>query len=97
MKTQFSLKRKHKLKKDFNYQIPISEVEKAGISSTGSQIENELEPLAKEFKTYRENNSLWITYTKEISNQIADDQIGRVKIVEEVVSEPEVFYNKSKN
>ena len=28
------------LKKEFNYQIPIAEVEKAGISTTGAQIEN---------------------------------------------------------
>ena len=40
------------LKKEFNYQIPIAEVEKAGISTTGAQIENELVPLAKEFKKF---------------------------------------------
>lgn len=87
---------KAQIKKEFNYQIPIAEVEKAGISSTGSQIENELEPLAKEFKTYREKNKLWTTYIKEINYQIADKEIGRVRIVDGVVSEPEVFYNKSK-
>jgi type I restriction enzyme M protein len=87
---------KAQIKKEFNYQIPIAEVEKAGISSTGSQIENELEPLAKEFKTYREKNKLWTTYIKEINYQIADEEIGRVRIVDGVVSEPEVFYNKSK-
>lgn len=87
---------KAQIKKEFNYQIPIAEVEKAGISSTGSQIENELEPLAKEFKTYRKKNKLWTTYIKEINYQIADEEIGRVRIVDGVVSEPEVFYNKSK-
>jgi type I restriction enzyme M protein len=50
---------KTQIKKDFNYQIPIAEVEKAGISSTGTQIENELKPLAKEFKAYRKENTLW--------------------------------------
>ena len=50
---QISAEIKAQIKKEINYQIPIAEVEKAGISSTGSQIENELEPLAKEFKTYR--------------------------------------------
>lgn len=54
------------VKKGFNYQIPIAEVEKAGISSTGSQIENELQPLAKEFKSYREKNKLWTTLIKGI-------------------------------
>ena len=87
---------KAQIKKEFNYQIPIAEVEKAGISSTGSQIENELEPLAKEFKTYRESKKLWTTYIKEINYQIADEEIGRVRIVDGIVSEPEVFYNKSK-
>ncbi len=50
---------KAQVKKKFNYQIPIAEVEKAGISSTGAAIENELEPLAAEFKTYKEANKLW--------------------------------------
>lgn len=51
---------KTQIKKEFNYQIPIAEVEKAGISTTGAKIENELEPLAKEFKAYREQNKLWV-------------------------------------
>jgi type I restriction enzyme M protein len=87
---------KAQIKKEFNYQIPIAEVEKAGISSTGSQIENELEPLAQEFKEYRKKNKLWTNYIKEINYQIADDEIGRVRILDGVVSEPEAFYNKSK-
>jgi len=85
---------KAQIKKDFNYQIPIAEVDKAGISTTGAQIENELEPLAKEFKAYREKNKLWITYVKEINYQITDEKIGRVRILDGVVSEPEVFYSK---
>lgn len=92
-----ALEIKAQMKKDFNYQIPIAEIEKAGISSTGSQIENELEPLAKEFKIYRQNNKLWTNYVKEINYQIAEEEIGRVRIVDGVVSEPEVFYGKSKN
>ena len=50
---------KAKIKNDFDYQIPIAEVEKAGISTTGAEIENELEPLAKEFTEYRKGNILW--------------------------------------
>jgi type I restriction enzyme M protein len=83
------------IKKDFNYQIPIAEVEKAGISTTGAQIENELEPLAIEFKKYREENKIWATYIKEINYQIANQDIGRIRIIDGVVSEPEVFYTKS--
>lgn len=87
---------KAQVKKEFNYQIPIAEVEKAGISSTGSQIENELEPLAQEFKEYRKKNKLWTNYIKEIKYQVSGDEIGRVRILDGVVSEPEAFYNKSK-
>ncbi len=47
------------IKENFNYEIPIAEVEKAGISTTGAVIENELEPLAKEFSEYRKQNNLW--------------------------------------
>jgi len=50
--------KKH-IKEQFNYQIAIAEVEKAGISTTWAVIENELEPLAKEFIEYRKQNNLW--------------------------------------
>lgn len=59
LEDQISIEIKAQIKKEFNYQIPIAEVEKAGISSTGSQIENELKPLAKEFKAYRLKFKLW--------------------------------------
>jgi len=87
---------KAQVKREFNYQIPIAEVEKAGISTTGATIENELEPLATEFKKYREANQLWTNYTKEIKYQVTDEEIGRVRIVDNIVSEPEVFYGKTK-
>jgi type I restriction enzyme M protein len=86
---------KAQIKNEFNYQISIAEVEKAGISSTGSPIENELEPLAKEFKAYRKKAKLWDTMIKEISYQVSDYEIGRVRIVDGLASEPEVFYGKS--
>lgn len=56
---KIELEIKAKIKTYFDYQIPMAEVEKAGISSTGAEIDNELEPLAKEFKEYREVNILW--------------------------------------
>lgn len=87
---------KAKIKVAFNYQIPIAEVEKAGISTTGAQIENELEPLAVEFKKYREQNKLWSADTKEVKCQILDEQIGRVRLVDGIASEPEVFYDINK-
>ena len=47
------------IKQMFDYQIPIAQVEKAGITSTGSQCENELEELLVEYTKYREEHKLW--------------------------------------
>jgi len=97
IKESIAVEIKAQIKKEFNYQIPIAEIEKAGISTTGAQIENELEPLATEFKAYKEQNQLWINYTKEIKYQVTNEEIGRLSIIDGVVSEPEVFYSKTKN
>lgn len=97
IKDSIAVEIKAQIKKEFNYQIPIAEIEKAGISTTGAQIENELEPLATEFKSYKEQKQLWINYTKEIKYQITDEEISRLSIIDGVVSEPEVFYAKTKN
>lgn len=85
---------KAEIKANFNYQIPIAEVEKAGISTTGAQIENQLIPLAKEFKIYRNENSLWKSVFNEINYEIIDEKIYRIPVAEDIsiVSEPEVFY-----
>ncbi len=81
---------KSQIKKEFDYEIPIAEVEKAGISSTGAVIENELEPLAKEFVAYRKRKKLWDNKFKTISYEIMeDDQLFRM-----VAGEPEIFYGK---
>lgn len=56
----------------YDYQIPIAVVEKAGISTTGGEIENELIPLEKEFRVYRNTNTLWaeinLEYVYECQN-----------------------------
>jgi len=59
LKNRIEEKIKKEIKEDFNYTIPIAEVEKAWISTTWAVIENELEPLAKEFWEYRKENKLW--------------------------------------
>ncbi|WP_312511514.1 N-6 DNA methylase [Chryseobacterium culicis] len=86
---------KAEIKEGFNYEIPIAEVEKAGISTTGSKIENELEPLAEEFKKYREQNHLWENKFREVKYEVIEDNIYRLPIAEKSgeVSEPEIFYN----
>lgn len=84
---------KTQIKEEFNYQIPIAEVEKAGISTTGAKIENELEPLAAEFLAYNRQNKLWKNYTKDIEYQITGETISRLRMADGVTSEPEIFYN----
>lgn len=59
LETKKEEKIKKLIKEIFNYQIAIAEVEKAWISTTWAVIENELEPLAKEFAEYRKQNILW--------------------------------------
>lgn len=77
------------LKKSFNYTIPIVEVEKAGISSTGAKIENELEPVAEEFTEYRKKSKLWDNKIVKVTYPI--DENGNIMRTIGV-NEPEVFY-----
>ncbi len=78
------------IKRDFDYEIPIAEVEKAGISSTGAEIENELKPLAEEFKAYASNKQLWKNKFETVSYDVtSDNQIYRM-----VAGEPQEFYGK---
>lgn len=81
---------KAQIKKEFNYAVPIAEVEKAGISTTGAVIENELKPLALEYTTYRQEKVLWEPKFKEINYAIVENDILRTGLVEE----PEMFYKK---
>lgn len=55
------------VKERFDYQIPIAEVQKAGISTTGAPIENELLPLETEYTEYRKEHSLWMQKAKQIT------------------------------
>jgi len=71
------------VKIEFNYQVPIAEIEKAGISTTGTVIENELVPLAEEFKKYRQENKLWKSLKKEVKYELMNDEIQRTTIFDE--------------
>ena len=84
------------VKEEFNYTIPIAEVEKAGISTTGAVIENELEPLAKEFKKYSSENHLWGKLTESVQYDVKDEFVYRIQMADKEVGEPEIFYQKSK-
>ena len=71
------------VKERFDYQIPIAEVQKAGISTTGAPIENELEPLEQEFTAYRKENNLWnVLVDKTIYTVSEDGKVGRARLAE---------------
>ena len=81
------------VKERFDYVIPIAEVQKAGISTTGSKIENELEPLEKEFTEYRKENKLWEKHVKTTKYNVSDDgTMLRTRFIDGVACEPEPFY-----
>ncbi|OWP83934.1 N-6 DNA methylase [Flavobacterium davisii] len=89
LEAQLENKTKQKIKERFDYQIPIAEVEKAGISTTGAVIENELEPLEEEFTAYRKSNKLWENVLEEVKYEIINEDIFRM-----VAGEPQTFYGK---
>ncbi len=81
------------VKERFDYVIPIAEVQKAGISTTGSKIENELEPLEKEFTEYRRENKLWEKHVKATKYNVSDGgTMLRTRFIDGVACEPEPFY-----
>lgn len=82
------------IKEEFDYIFPISEVEKAGISTTGAEIENELPKVRVEFTHFRKENILWSSPIRSVNYEIEKEQIYRVPIIEGVTQEPEVFYGK---
>jgi len=80
---------KSQVKEKFDYEIPIAEVEKAGISTTGAEIENELIPLREEFAKYRKKKKLWKNKFDSITyNVIDDEKLMRISLVKE----PEEIY-----
>lgn len=79
---------KEKTKGLFNYEIPIVQVEKAGITTTGAKCENELEDVAVEFKNYRDLKGLWAVNKPNISYKINGEELIRITNgVEEVIDE----------
>jgi type I restriction enzyme M protein len=70
------------IKKEFDYQIAMAKVEKAGINTIGQEIENELIPVEKEFAKYRNTTNLWndvhtnYEYRIEENNQVLRQLTG---------------------
>ena len=87
---------KSTIKEQFDYEIPIAEVQKAGISTTGAPIENELIPLAEEFTPYRKKVVLWTVPSIETTYSISEDGIlSRIRSIDGVPFVSEVFYKAS--
>ena len=88
---------KVEIKEQFDYEIPIAEVHKAGISTTGAAIENELIPLAEEFTPYRKEMKLWEVPIKETKYSLSvDGYVYRIRMADNIFSEPEVFYGRKR-
>lgn len=49
------------IKAKFDYEIPLSDIKKAGITTTGTVGENQLPALLKIYTDYRKTNNLWET------------------------------------
>ncbi|MBS4760865.1 MAG: N-6 DNA methylase [Clostridium sp.] len=76
---------REKIKELFDYQIPIVQVEKAGITTTGAKCENELVDVAKEFKSYRQENNLWQDNKLDVSYKLVNNNLVQVINGEEQV------------
>ena len=81
------------IKEEFDYEVAIAEVKKAGINTIGAEIENELIPLEHEFTYYRKKNNLWNVVIKSTSYKINDEgYVYRIRFADNIASEPEIFY-----
>ncbi len=64
---------KAEVKRCFDYEFPIVRVEKAGISSTGQVIENELLEVQREFAEYRKQKLLWQAETVQYEYRVDEE------------------------
>ena len=63
------------VKQLFDYQIPIAQVQKAGITTTGAECENELEALLKEYAPYRKEHKLWEATAKQYEYKVENNHL----------------------
>ena len=65
------------VKEKFDYIIPIAQVEKAGITTTGAECENELVDLLKEYTPYRKEHHMWTSNELKFHYEIVDNKVVR--------------------
>ena len=63
------------VKQLFDYQIPIAQVQKAGITTTGAACENELVELLKEYAPYRKEHKLWEATAKQYEYKVENNHL----------------------
>ena len=63
------------IKQLFDYQIPIAQVEKAGITTTGAECENELEELLQEYMPYRKELGLWTATANHYDYKVENNSL----------------------
>ena len=63
------------VKQLFDYHIPIAQVQKAGITTTGAECENELEELLKEYAPYRKEHKLWEATAKRYEYKVENNHL----------------------
>ena len=63
------------VKQLFDYQIPIAQVQKAGITTTGAECENELDELLKEYAPYRKEHKLWEATAKHYEYKVENNHL----------------------
>lgn len=78
------------IKAKFDYDIPVIEVEKAGISTTGASIDNELPAIVSSFRKYQIQNPLWDEKNIKIQYGTYENKFQR----KSEGCEPELFYEK---
>lgn len=66
------------VKERWNYEIPVAQVDKAGISSTGGATDNELDSVAEEFKPYRIAAKLWQNEPLQVDYAYEGDKTYRI-------------------
>lgn len=63
------------VKQLFDYLIPIAQIQKAGITTTGATCENELDELLKEYVPYRKEHKLWEAIAKQYEYKVENNHI----------------------
>ena len=83
LQAKMELEKKTIVKRLFDYQIPIARVEKAGITTTGAECDNELDVVLNEYNRYRIESKLWESRTLKYKYEVRNNLFYRKKNDEE--------------